>query len=171
MLAHALVDAFVAPTEQRQPVGLFAGNRLAGCGGGQLLGNRLGENPPLGGEQDDRTGRRRAEHSFHGGKDRLGFHDHPTAAPIGHIVGDMVAIGGPVADVMQGNLNQAALAGLLQDAGLQIGLKHLGKESKNVEADIRFRHDSILAACGGEWQVVKLMLRRSRLDLLFYGMV
>jgi hypothetical protein len=45
-------------------------------------------------------------------------------------------------------LDLAALAGALEDAGLQIGLKNLGEKSENVELDVRAGHSSILAAVG-----------------------
>jgi hypothetical protein len=45
-----------------------------------------------------------------------------------------MAVAGPVADVVQVDLDQAALPGLLQDAGLQVWLADFGEESKDIEA-------------------------------------
>jgi hypothetical protein len=46
----------------------------------------------------------------------------------------MVAVGGPIADIMEVHFYQAALLGALQDACFKIGSENFGEERKDVEA-------------------------------------
>ncbi len=55
----------------------------------------------------------RSEHAFDSSKDRFDFHHHPAAAAVWFVVSDMVLVSGPVADVVDANINQPAQAGTL----------------------------------------------------------
>ena len=83
------------------------------------------------------------EHAFDRRKDRFHFHDHSAAAAVRFIIGDMVLVGGPVADIMDAHIDQPALAGALKDAAFKIRGKDFRQEREDVEL-----HASILAASG-----------------------
>ena len=80
----------------------------------------MAEDASLGGEQYDRTAGFRPEHAFNSGEDRFDFHHHPTAAAVWFIVGDVMLVCGPVADVVEVYVNQPALAGTIQNTTVQI---------------------------------------------------
>ena len=80
-------------------------------------------------------GRRNSQHSFDCGKDRLRLHHHPTAAAVRLVIGDVVAVASPIANVMKIDDDQPALAGALQDAAFEIGSENLGKERENIESE------------------------------------
>jgi hypothetical protein len=114
VLPSALIDAFIAPTQQTQ-VGLLA----------EFLGNHLIEKSPL--RREQMTGqvggvpstlpRRRKSARF--------ITIRPAAKWF--VVSDVMAIARPITDIMEMNLDQAALAGPLQDAGAGKVLRHPGK--------------------------------------------
>jgi hypothetical protein len=99
----------------------------------ELLSYRLGEDPALRVEQNQRAGRRRTKHAFYGGENGFGLHYHTATPAIGDIVADVVAVGGPIANVMQPYFNQLVFTGALQDTGIQVGGEDIWKQGKYVE--------------------------------------
>ena len=49
-------------------------------------------------------------------------------------------VGRPIANIVNLEFYQVPLVGLLQDAGLEIGIENLGKDGENIEA-----HEVIIA--------------------------
>src|SRR5207249_611221 len=69
-----------------------------------------------------------------GGDQRLGFHHHALPAAVGCVVHLKVAAARIVAELVERDLEGAALAGAAQDAGRERGAEHLGKEREDVDA-------------------------------------
>ncbi len=84
-----------------------------------------------------------SEHTFDCRKDRFHLHDHSAAAAVWFVVGDMVLVRGPVADVVNMHIDQPALAGALKNAAFKIRGKDFRQEREDVEL-----HASILAVSG-----------------------
>lgn len=131
VFADAFVKAFVPPADEREMVV-----------GGQVESQLLGERLPLGAEQDNRAGGRRAEHALNRGKDRFGLHDHPTAAAVGRVVRGVVAVLRPVADVVGMHFDELVLQGALEDGDFEIGLEDFGEEAEDVKTHRRILDDS-----------------------------
>jgi hypothetical protein len=106
----------------------------------QFEGDFLGEDAPLGREQDHRADWGAAKNVFYGRENRFGFNYHPTAAAVGGVVGGMVFVGCPISDVVGENFKGFEPLRPFKDAGVEVGVKHLWEERKNVKA-----HGSILA--------------------------
>jgi hypothetical protein len=98
----------------------------------------LGEDASLGSQQNDRAGSpacpggqarersRRSEHAFDRLEDRFDFHDHAAASGVRFVVGDVVAIVSPIANVVHMHVNQPALMGAMEDATFQVGGEYFG---------------------------------------------
>jgi hypothetical protein len=84
-------------------------------------GCSLVEDASLRGQQNDRDSRLRSEHAFDGGEDWFRLHDHPTTAAVRHIIGNFMLTGGIVADIVDVDVQQAALSGALKDTAVKIG--------------------------------------------------
>ena len=64
--------------------------------------------------------------------DGLGVQHHPAAAPVGVVVGLLLAVEGVVPDLMAVGLDVAPLRRPAQDALIQHPLAHLGEKGRNI---------------------------------------
>src|SRR5215218_4617612 len=119
--ADALVDALVAAAAQDQA-------RL----GGQAPGDPVVEATAVGGEQHD-PGRAVGLQVVEGVEPGAGAHDHAGAAAEGGVVDAAVPVGGPVAQVVQADLDQAALPRLAEQAGGQGRGEEPGEDGDDVD--------------------------------------
>src|SRR5512132_4634100 len=122
--ADAFVDALVAAAAQDQ----------AGLGG-QAPGDPVVEAAAVGGEQHD-PGRAiglQVVECVEGVEPGAGGHDHAGAAAEGGVVDAAVAVGGPVAQVVQADLDQAALPRLAEQAGGQGRGEEPGEDGDDVD--------------------------------------
>src|SRR5829696_19017 len=119
--ADPLVDALVAAAAQDQP-GL----------GGQPLGDPVVEAAAVGGEQDH-PGRALGPQVVEGVEPGAGRHDHAGAAAEGGVVDTAVAVGGPVAQVVQADLDKAPLPRLAEQAGGQGRGEEPGEDGDDVD--------------------------------------
>ena len=119
--ADALVDALVAAAAQDQP-GL----------GGQPLGDPVVEAAAVGGEEHD-PGRALGLQVVQGVEPGPGEHDHAGAAAEGGVVDAAVAVAGPVAQVVQADLDQAPLPRLAEQAGGQGRGEEPGEDGDDVD--------------------------------------
>ena len=71
---------------------------------------------------------------FHGGEDRLAFHDHPLASAVRHVVGRAVLVRGPVAQIVALNLGEAASLSALHHALAEGRGRNLREEGEDVDA-------------------------------------
>lgn len=142
MLADALVETFVAPADQREMV--------ERC---QFPRDGLIEELALGAKQDHRAGGRRAENTLDRGENRLGLHDHPAAAAIRRVIGGVMLVRRPIADIVGVNLDQLLLNGTLENADLEVRLKYFRKQRKNIKS-----HSQILDDCMGLGKKFPVML-------------
>src|SRR5690606_5248898 len=121
VLHDAGVDALVAAAGDDDPVGP-----------GELLGGALGEDlPGRGGDEQDGgcrvlgcrgPGRDGAgEHVVQGGAPHVGAHDHPGPAAEGGVVDRAVPVGGPVAQVVDGEVEQPGAPGLADQREVEGG--------------------------------------------------
>ena len=123
VLPNAFVKRLIASADQREMRETS-----------QLARHFLVEAFALRAEQNHRAGGRRAEHALDGGKDRFGLHHHPPAPAVGCIIGGVVLVGSPVADVVRAHLDQPVLNRAFQDADIEIRLKYLRKEAEHVKS-------------------------------------
>ncbi len=114
--ANALVKTFVPPAQQQQP--LVAG---------ELFDHRLVESSALRGEHDQSAGVGLALDFLDAGDDGFDLEDHAGSSAEGAVVDFLVFLRGPIADVVQSDVDQAALDGPLQQAFAQVTRKHLGE--------------------------------------------
>ena len=131
VLADAFVERFVASADQPQLII-----------SGKLTRHLLIETFALRAKQDNRTGWRSPQDTFNCRENGLGFHHHSPAAAVRRVVGGVVFVGCPVADVVGLDVNQAILYGTLEDAYLKIRLKNLRKEAENVKSHKRILDES-----------------------------
>ncbi|MDV7391204.1 hypothetical protein RZS08_07625, partial [Arthrospira platensis SPKY1] len=97
----------------------------------------LGKRPSLRRQQNQRRLLRAGvgrQHDLRGGEDRLRLEHHPAPAAKWRFVGDAMLAGGVVADVVQGDGQQAGRLRALQDAGVQVGRENLWEEREYVDA-------------------------------------
>src|SRR5690606_12690387 len=128
-LGDALVDAFVVPANERDPPLLR-----------QLLRDALRELPSA--RRHDRDMgvlKIVAEDGFDRFHDRRGFHDHPGAAAVGRVVGGAMPIVGPVADVMNLDVDQPLRPGTLDDAFAENAIEHAGEQREDIDAERGYR--------------------------------
>lgn len=123
MLAHTLVDSFVAIRDQRHV--LVAA---------KLLGHLLAKHAPLRRKHNDRNSRRGTEHALDRVEHGLGFHHHSAATTVWRVVGHLVLVGGVITNIVDAHIQQTSLARSPQDACLEVAWKHLWKKSKYVKA-------------------------------------
>ena len=69
---------------------------------------------------------------FDGGEDGFAFEDHALAAAVGGVVGGAVFVGGPVAEVVGADGDEAALLGFADDALAERGGGDGGEEGEDV---------------------------------------
>ncbi len=100
---------------------------------GEFAGRSLVEDASLWSQQNDRARRLRSKNGFDCFENRFRLHNHPAAAAVGRVIGGVMTVVCVIADVVQAHVDQAALAGAFQDAGVQIGRKNLGEERENFE--------------------------------------
>ena len=72
-------------------------------------------------------------------KNRAGLHHHPGPAAKRGVIGRVVAVVGPVAQVTDVDLDDVSIGGAADDARVERTRKHLGKERQDVDAHLR-RH-------------------------------
>lgn len=124
MLADAFVDALVATADEQQAIV-----------GGEFADERGIEGAALRGEQDDVGGRLgEGLDVLDGGKERLGLHDHAGATAERGVIDGVVFVRGPVAELVDGDLDQAGGLGALEDRFVERTFEHRGEEGEHVEA-------------------------------------
>ncbi len=122
MLADALVHALVAAADQGEA---FVR--------GQRAGDGLRENASLRRKQNDGRSAQWSKNGFDRLEERLGLHHHPAAAAVGRVVGGVMFVARPVADVMQAHVNQPVLAGALKNTGFKVRGENFGQEGEDLE--------------------------------------
>ena len=124
VLPDALVDALVVATDEDQVPSPREG-------GGGLLAEDLS----LGGEQDDVPPSLRycPAQALDGGDHRLRLEHHPRPAPVGVVVYGAVAVGRPVAQVMDAQVEEPGGAGAGDDALVEGPAEHGGEEGQDVD--------------------------------------
>jgi len=121
---NPLVKSFISSANQND---LFLPGKLGRYG--------LVEDFPLGRQQNHQRGLPGLFYRSHRPRHRLDFHDHSAAAAVGSVVRHAVFVLGPIADVMQADLDQPLFPGLFQKAELQGRLQHFRKNGQNVKSD------------------------------------
>ncbi len=101
---------------------------------GKLSRDLLVEKFSLGRKHDHRAGRRRPQNVFYCRKDGFRFHDHPAAATVGGVIGGVVFVGRPVADIVSVNFNELVGNGALEDADIEVRLKDFREKTENVKS-------------------------------------
>src|SRR5450830_46769 len=104
MFTDALVKGFIAAGYQ--------GNLGVS---GQFPGYYLVEKASLRAEQDNRAAGRVSENTFNGIKNGFRLHDHTPAAAIRGVIGGVMTVGGPLADVMRLYFQQTILDSSLEN--------------------------------------------------------
>src|SRR5271157_1449643 len=128
MLGHTLVHALVAAANQQQAGGL-----------GQAVGHGLAEEASLGREQhylSIRTALR--PDGFHGVEDGLRFEHHALAAAEGTVVDGLVTVHGPVAQIVNADVEQLGVLRALHHAVRERPLKELGEDRQHMKRHGRF---------------------------------
>jgi hypothetical protein len=127
----ALVDAFVASTEEDDAAGL-----------GEFGGDGLGEGRALGGEQDDgfllwiAGGFGAQVEGFEASEDGFGLEDHAFAAAEGTVVDSAMTVVGEGAEVVGDDLDEALLAGAAEDAVVERTGEEVGEDGYDVEKQL-----------------------------------
>src|SRR5450830_1592307 len=104
MFTDALVKGFIAAGYQ----GNLGISR-------QLAGNHLSKEAALRAKQDNRATGRISENTFNGIKNGFRLHDHTPAAAIRGVIGGVMTVGGPLADVMRLYFQQTILDSSLEN--------------------------------------------------------
>jgi len=124
VLADAFVDALVAAADEQQAIV-----------GGEFADERAIEVAALRGEQDDFRGRLgEGLDVLDGGEERLRLHDHAGAAAERGVIDGVVFVHGPIAELVDGDLDQAGVLSALEDGLVEGAFEHLGEEGEHVEA-------------------------------------
>jgi hypothetical protein len=124
MFGNTLINAFVTAADQ-QDLGVS----------GKTARGGLIETGSLRGEEDDACGGGALrKNGLHGLKEGIGLEQHTFAAAEWTIIHCFVTVGGPISQVMDFELNQAAFDGSGYDAVAQGAGKEVGKDCKNVES-------------------------------------
>lgn len=82
-----------------------------------------------------RPTRRLRKRGFHGAQDGRRFHDHAAAAAIGRVITYMMAIGGIIPNVVQGNGKQILHPRSFDDTFREGSGEHFREEREDIEVD------------------------------------
>ena len=125
MVDDSLIDAFIMAAQQDE----------VASRGGEAGGYGVAETATGGGEiEDARWGGDFGFDGLDGSEDGFAFHDHPLAAAVRGIVGGGVFVRGPVAQVVDADIQQAFFAGALEHALAEGAFADGGEESQDVDA-------------------------------------
>lgn len=131
MFGDAFVHAFVAAADQQEFVELCVGS-----GGG------LFELAALGGEEHDAAAgialRTAGEDGFDGFKDGFALQEHAFPAPERSVVDGAMAVVGPVAEVVELDVEEAGFTGSVNDAMVERAAEEVREDGENVEGQGSF---------------------------------
>src|SRR5262249_9477070 len=129
MLGHSLVHTFVPAADEQQ----FRGRP-------QTVGHRLVEKAALGREQHHfpRLGAFRPDR-FHRAEHRLGLEHHAFAAAARPIVHRLMAVAGPIAQIVKADVEQPGVFGALHHAEVEGAGKEFRENGEDVEDHGRLR--------------------------------
>ncbi len=132
MLGYTFVDTFVAAADEEEFVELSV-----------VAGEGLVEFAALGREEDDAAVRiselPAGEDPLHGFKDRLAFEEHAFPAPERAVVDGAVAVVGPIAEVVDFDIEETVAAGAGDDAVVDRAGEEAGEDREDVEGQVAYR--------------------------------